>query len=165
MRMLDELLEDLGRDSFEDFTRRWERGAPWEALRDEEAIAYYDRIVEEIGPPEFQEAALASLERLSREERRELVGEMQRNARREDLNYPGVHDEGIDEPQALAALLARMHAERRGGRLRYDGTAAKPERSDAAAERMARARFSERSAASVRGNVRQHGPSKPRRIL
>jgi hypothetical protein len=114
MRMLDELLEDLGRESFEDFTRRWERGAPWETLRDEEAIAYYDRIVEEIGPPEFQEAALASLERLSREERRELVREMQQNARREDLNYPGVHDEGIDEPQALAGLLARMHAERRG---------------------------------------------------
>jgi hypothetical protein len=112
--MLNELLEDLGRDSFEDFTHRWERGAPWEALRDEEAIEYYDRIVEEIGPPEFQEAALASLERLSREERRRLVSEMQKNARRDDLNYPGVHDEGIDEPQALAGLLSRMHAERRG---------------------------------------------------
>ena len=114
MRMLDELLEDLGRESFEDFTRRWERGASWDALRDEEAIGYYDRIVEEIGPPEFHEAALASLERLSREERHQLVTEMQQNARREDLNYPGVHDEGIDEPQALAALLSRMHGERRG---------------------------------------------------
>lgn len=114
MRMLDELLEDLGRERFQDFARRWERGAPWDALRDEEAIGYYDRIVEEIGPPEFHEAALASLERLSPEERSRLVREMQQNARREDLNYPGVHDAGIDEPKALADLLSRMHGERRG---------------------------------------------------
>ncbi|WP_242372793.1 hypothetical protein [Anaeromyxobacter sp. SG26] len=114
MGMLDALLEGLGRESFEDFTRRWERGAPWDALRDEETIANYDRVADEIGPAELQEAALASVERLSPEERRRFVSELQRSARRADVNYPGVHDEGLEEPQALAALLSRMHGERRG---------------------------------------------------
>ncbi|WP_242346978.1 hypothetical protein [Anaeromyxobacter terrae] len=114
MGMLDALLEGLGRESFEDFTRRWERGAPWDELRDEETIANYDRVSDEIGPAEFQEAALASVERLAPEERHRFVEELQRSARRSDLNYPGVHDEGLEDPQALAALLSRMHGERRG---------------------------------------------------
>lgn len=114
MEMLDSLLEDVGKERFEDFARRWERGAPWDALQDEETIAFYDRVVDEIGPAQFEEAALATVERLSPTERRQLVAEMQASARREDLNYPGVHDEGVEEPRALAGLLARMHGERRG---------------------------------------------------
>ncbi len=114
MGMLDALLEGLGRESFEDFTRRWERGAPWDELTDEETIANYDRVADEIGPAEFQEAALASVARLPPDERRRFVEELQRAARRADVNYPGVHDEGLEDPQVLAALLSRMHGERRG---------------------------------------------------
>jgi hypothetical protein len=114
MGMLDALLEGLGRESFEDFTRRWEQGAPWDALRDDETMANYDRVSAELGPAELHEAALATVERLSTAERRQLVEELQRNARRSDVNYPGVHDDGLDEPAALAALLSRMHGERRG---------------------------------------------------
>ena len=73
-------------------------------------------------------------------------------------------ENGRGDYDTTAAEANRVHA-RGAARRNYGiGTAAKPERSDAAAERMARARFSERSAAAVRGNARQHGPSKPRRI-
>ncbi|WP_242393637.1 hypothetical protein [Anaeromyxobacter oryzisoli] len=114
MEMLGSLLQEVGKDRFEDFARRWEQGAPWDTLQDDETISLYDRIVDEIGPAAFEEAALASLDRLSSQERRALVSEMQANGRRQDLNYPGVHEEGLDAPRKLAGLLSRMHGERRG---------------------------------------------------
>jgi hypothetical protein len=112
--MLDALLDGLGRDNFADFTGRYERGAPWDAITDDETVAHYDRIADEIGQDEYRQAAEVALAHLSPEERKQLVAEMQQNARRTDVNYPGVHGEGLDDANALAGLLSQMHGERRG---------------------------------------------------
>jgi hypothetical protein len=113
MGMLGALLGDTGWRTMEDFTSRYERGAPWVGIDERETMQHYDRVARQLDADDYREAAQASLARLSPDERRLLVAQLQGSARRTDVNTPGLH-EVSDDPASLAAVMARLHQEQPG---------------------------------------------------
>src|SRR5919112_4148638 len=64
-----------------DFVERYERGAPYDGIDDDEVIQNYRATAGRLSPQEYEEAAAESLGRLSREERRELRRRMRQQQR------------------------------------------------------------------------------------
>jgi hypothetical protein len=116
MGMLDSLLGGMtGQRTFQDFAQRYDRGSPWDGISDEETVEHYQRIAPQLAPDDYHDAARASLERLSPDERQQLVEHMQQLARRSDVNFPGVHDDRLaGDPDALAGVFSQLHAQQPG---------------------------------------------------
>jgi hypothetical protein len=115
MGMLDALLGGMGQQGFQDFTQRYDRGSPWDGIDDRETAEHYGRIAPQLGGDDYRQAAEASLSRLSPEERAQLVQQMQSNARRSDMNFPGLHGDGLArDPGMLAGVFSQMHQQQPG---------------------------------------------------
>ena len=110
MGLLDSLLGGSGRQMLEDFTSRHEKGMP---IDDREASQHYERISGQLGRDDYLDAAKTSLERLSPDQRQQLLAELQQGARQSDVNFPGLHESSAD-PGELAGVMSRMHSEQPG---------------------------------------------------
>ncbi len=110
MGMLGALLGDMGWRTMEDFTSRYERGAPWVGIDERETLQHYDRVARQLDADDYRDAAQKSLARLSPNERLELREQLQSAARRTDVNTPGLH-EASDDAASLAAVMARLNQE------------------------------------------------------
>ena len=84
-----------------DFVDRYERGAPYDGIDDDEVIQNYRATAGRLSPQEFEEATAESLGRLSREERREL----RRRMRQQRADQIDADDD--DDPQLMARELSQ----------------------------------------------------------
>ena len=111
MGMLDALLGQMGgQQGFHDFAQRYDRGAPWDGISDQETAQHYGRIAPQLQGEDYRDAAEQSLSRLSPDERGQLVQHLQGAARQQDLNFPGLHEGGLaSDPGMLAGLMSQMH--------------------------------------------------------
>jgi hypothetical protein len=84
-----------------DFVDRYERGAPYDGIDDDEVIQNYRATAGRLSPQEYEEATAESLGRLSREERRELRRRLrqQRGAQ--------MRDDDDDDPRTMARELSQ----------------------------------------------------------
>lgn len=116
MGMLDALLGGLGgQQGVQDFAQRYDRGAPWDGISDEETARHYEAVAPRLQGDEYRQAAQASLARLSPDQRTQLVDQLQQSARRSDANFPGLHADGLArDPGALAGLFGQMHQQQPG---------------------------------------------------
>ncbi len=67
---MDQLLQGLlgggaQRQEYEDFTQRYEQGAPWDGISDQEAYERYQTVAGRIPPDVYQESAAEAFSRLS----------------------------------------------------------------------------------------------------
>lgn len=83
-----------------DFVDRYERGAPYDGIDDDEVIQNYRATAGRLSPQEYEEATAESLGRLSREERREL-------RRRLRQQRGGQIDTEDDDPRLMARELSQ----------------------------------------------------------
>ena len=92
--------DEIRRRRASDFVDRYERGAPYEGIDDDEVIQNYRATAGRLSPQEFEEATGESLGRLSREERREL----RRRLRQQRGGQVDVDDD--DDPRLMARELS-----------------------------------------------------------
>ncbi len=115
MGLLDAIMGGTGGADARDFVSRYDQGPPWQGISDDEARAHYDRVASSLPPQDYEQAAAAALAKLSPQERQSLVDSMQQQARQQDVNFPGLHDEGAArDPGALAGLFSAMHRQEPG---------------------------------------------------
>jgi hypothetical protein len=81
-----------------DFVDRYERGAPYDGIDDDEVMHNYRATAGRLSPQEFEEATAQSLDRLSREERREL---------RRRMRHQGGGQIDDDDPRLMAREISQ----------------------------------------------------------
>jgi hypothetical protein len=94
--------EPVRRQRATDFIERYERGRPYDGIRDDEVIQNYQTVAGRLSPQEYEEATADAFGRLSREERRELRRRMrqQRGAQ--------MRDDDDDDPRLMARELSQV---------------------------------------------------------
>ena len=70
------------RQQFQDFTNRYDQGAPYDGISDEEALSRYQQVAPHLPPQMFQESAQEAFSRRSPHERLHL-GQYLQNQRRQ----------------------------------------------------------------------------------
>jgi hypothetical protein len=97
--------DEVRRRRATDFVDRYERGAPYDGINDDEVIQNYRATAGRLSPQEYEEATAESLGRLSREERRELRRQLrqQRGAQ--------MRDDDDDDPRIMAHELSQYRQE------------------------------------------------------
>ena len=65
MDLLQGLLGGDQRQGLEDFAGRYEQGAPWDGVGDQEAVDRYKQVAQTLPPDEYEDAARQAFERLS----------------------------------------------------------------------------------------------------
>ena len=109
MGLLDQLLSGgQDRDRFDDFTRRYDKGAPDEGYDDDEVQGHYRQLDNEIDDDTYQASARDAFARMQPEERSQF-GSMLRGAARDrghnDLDEQ--YDQYGDDPDSLAKYAGR----------------------------------------------------------
>jgi hypothetical protein len=98
----------------EDFARRYEQEGG-ESLADAEAAQHHRTVAEQLSPDEYESAAEDAISRLSPEQRREFVEHIRGEATRQDINFPGLHDDpNLHQPSSMASLFGRMQQQQPG---------------------------------------------------
>jgi hypothetical protein len=101
------------RRDFDDFSQRYEQGAPWDGFDDNEALDKYRRVAPNVPQDVYQQSAEETFSRLSPEQRYELGQRLQQSARAEGLQFDADGD-GLRDPGSLARATSRIHQERPG---------------------------------------------------
>ena len=110
---LGQLMGGGQKQEFEDFSRRYDQGAPWDGFDDDEARDKYRRVAPNLSPDLYEESAQETFSRLSPEQRFELGRQLQQSARQEGLDFDA-DDDGLRDPRRLARATSRIHQERPG---------------------------------------------------
>ncbi len=113
MGILDSLLGQGqgGSSPGQDLLQRFEQGQG----SDEEVHGVHQEVAQRLPPDHYREAAEQALARLSPDDRAALLAELQGQARRQDVNVPGLHEaQGSPAPGALAGLFSSMHQQQPG---------------------------------------------------
>jgi len=115
MALLEQLLGDQQRDhdDYRDFTQRYERGAPWDDVRDDEVLERYQRVGRQLPPDVYEESAEEAFRRMSPDQRREYGQYLQRQSRDRNLDIfdrdGDGRDDRLDDPRVLGRATSRMH--------------------------------------------------------
>ena len=71
---LADMLQDAGtREKMQDFTKRYDQGAPWEGISDDEAKEHHDQVAGQLDDFQYEESARESFDKLEPEQRREVA--------------------------------------------------------------------------------------------
>src|SRR6187551_2338963 len=106
MDLLQGLLGGDQRQGLEEFAGRYEQGAPWDGVSDEEAVERYRQVARVLPPDEYQDAARQAFERLSPEQRVEFGRYVQQRAHQRGItDFDG---DGVDDRYQDAGQLAEM---------------------------------------------------------
>ena len=103
-------------EEYRDFTNRYDQGAPYDRISDEEAALRYGEVAPGLSNEEYRLSAREAFERMSPEERMEFGRLMQQEARHQghgdfiDRNHDGV-DDRFQDPDYLASTMGRMRQE------------------------------------------------------
>ncbi len=95
------------RQEYEDFVGRYDQGAPYEGISDDEAISRHDEIASHVSDDDYELSAQEAFERLSPQERKELAGMLRQHGRQRQVDL-GEFDDDDDERDADPRQLARM---------------------------------------------------------
>jgi hypothetical protein len=98
MGLSDMLHDPATRGKLEDFAKRYDQGAPWEGISDDEARQQHDEVAAQLDDSEYEESARESFQNLEPVQRREAARTL------------GVGE--TDDPQELARATARVRKEK-----------------------------------------------------
>lgn len=97
------------RQQVEDFVSRYEQGAPWDNISDEEAQQNYQAVASRLSPEELESAAADTYARLSPEERRQFAQWLEE---REGTQASQVNS---DDPRQLARMTTQLQTQQPDG--------------------------------------------------
>ena len=106
------------RQQFQDFTNRYEQGAPFDGISEQEALQHYRQVAPHLPPQMWQESAQESFSRLTPQQRMELGRYLQQGAQQRGVNFPDMNHDGIDDrmqdPRYLAQVAGQMRQQQPG---------------------------------------------------
>jgi hypothetical protein len=108
---IDMLTQMLGggqnRQQYQDFVNRYDRGAPWDGISDQEAYNRYQQVTPQLSPQMYQESAQEAFSRLTPDQRMQFGQYLQQQSQQQGLNIPDFNRDGIDDRLQDPAYLAR----------------------------------------------------------
>ncbi len=111
------LLDGDRREGLQDFAERYERGAPYDDISEEEAVSRYREIVPELSDEDYRDAAREALSRMEPEERAELGRQLLDRSLQQGYELPGHntddYEERFKDPDYLAGIVDQMRREQR----------------------------------------------------
>ena len=109
--LLGQLMGGGQQQEFEDFSRRYDQGSPWDGFDDDEARDKYRRVAPNLPPDLYRESAEETFSRMTPEQRFELGRKLQQSARQEGLRFDG-DDDALRDPRRLASAAAQIQQDR-----------------------------------------------------
>ena len=119
MDMLGQLLGGgQRREEYQDFVNRYDTGAPWDGISDQEAYSRYQQVAPQLPPQMYQESAQEAFSRLTPQQRLQLGQHLQQQTRQQGYNVPDLNRDGIDDrlqdPAYLAQATGQLHQQQPG---------------------------------------------------
>ena len=106
------------RQQYQDFVNRYDQGAPYDGISDEEALSRYQQVAPHLPPQMYQESAREAFARMSPQERLQLGQYLQQQTRQQGMNIPDLNRDGIDDrlqdPDFLAQVTGQMRQQQPG---------------------------------------------------
>lgn len=93
----------------EDFISRYEQGAPWDNISDEEAVQNYQAVAGRLSPEEMEDSAAEAYARLTPDQRYQFAQYLQQQGG----GRLGSID--VDDPRQLARATSRYQSQQPGG--------------------------------------------------
>ena len=108
------------RSDWGDFVGRFDKGRPYEGISDQEALDRYQQVAPQLSPEAYERSAEETFARMSPQERAEFTRYMRQRAQQENLDFPDLNQDGIDDrmqqdPGALARMTTRVNQQQPGG--------------------------------------------------
>ncbi len=101
--------DERRRGRAQDFVSRYEQGAPYDGISDEEAYHNYRQVAGRLSPQEYEASAAEAFQRLSPEERRQVAQLLQQRAGGQFGGFQG------DDPRELARVTSGYRQQDPGG--------------------------------------------------
>ena len=106
------------REEYQDFVNRYDTGAPWDGISDQEAYSRYQQVAPQLPPQMYQESAQEAFSRLTPQQRLQLGQHLQQQTRQQGYNVPDLNRDGIDDrlqdPAYLARATGQLHRQQPG---------------------------------------------------
>jgi hypothetical protein len=100
--------DDTQRNRAQDFISRYEQGAPYDGISDDEVMDNYQRVAGRLSSQQFEDSAAEAYARLSPQERQQFANYLQQQGgANASFNY--------DDPRQLAQYTSRVHQEQPDG--------------------------------------------------
>ncbi len=95
---------------YQDFIDRYDQGAPYEGISDQEALDRYQQVAPHLPPGAYQQAAQEAFARMSPQERMEFGQYVQQRAQQQGVGLSGMFGGGgnFQDPGVLAQMLGGM---------------------------------------------------------
>ena len=108
------------RSDWDDFVGRYDQGAPYDGILDREAFDRYQQVAPQLPPDVYERSAQDAFARMSPQERMEFTQYLRQRAQQQNLNFPDLNQDGIDDrvqrdPGELARMTTRMRQQQPGG--------------------------------------------------
>ena len=101
-----------GKEEYQDFVSRYEKGAPWDGIPDDEAVSRYEQVSAALPQNEYQDAAEQAFSRLSPDERMQFFEFLQQRAQQQSMRLPELEQapqrERYQDPRALAQVTSQV---------------------------------------------------------
>ncbi len=75
---------------YQDFVDRYDQGAPWDGISDQEALERYDQIAPQMSQEQYMDAAQSAFAQMSPDERMQFGQYVQEQAMQQGLSLPGL---------------------------------------------------------------------------
>ena len=120
MSNLMEMLQGGGgrRQEYEDFVQRFDRGAPWEGIDDDEARNRHDEVSSQLSDEEYELSAREAFERLDPQQRKEMAGLLRQQGRQRQVDlgeFDQDDDDRLSDPKRLAKMTRHVRKQQPGG--------------------------------------------------
>ncbi len=93
---------------FADFVGRYENGPPWTGVSDQEAMGRYQQVAPQLSPDDYRQSAEEAFNRMSPQERQQFGQYLRQRARQQQVNFPDLNRDGIDDRLQDSAYLAQV---------------------------------------------------------
>ena len=106
------------RGEYEDFVQRFDRGAPWEGIDDDEARTRYDEVSSQLSDDDYELSAREAFERLDPDQRREMAQMLRQQGRQRQVDlreFDGDDDDRLSDPRRLARMTRHVRKQQPGG--------------------------------------------------
>ena len=96
------------RQQFDDFSQRYQQGAPWDGISDDEAARHYQQVAGRLPPDVYEQSAEQAFSRLSPQQRGAFGQWLREQGHQRGLDFPDVDRDGRDDRLQDPGVLARM---------------------------------------------------------
>lgn len=112
--MLNDILGGQQRQDYDDFVRRYDQGAPWDGIGDDEALDRYRQVSPRLSEDQYRESAREAFSRLSPQQRAEFGRWLEQQSTSRGSSFDFSDPRGYEDPDMLAGYSARMHQQQPG---------------------------------------------------